>query len=32
MIGLLKAIGQAGFPLVQCSIECAGFVIGGTAT
>lgn len=26
-MGLLKAIGLAGFPLVQCSIECPGFVL-----
>lgn len=28
LMGLLKAIGLAGFPLVQCSTECPGFVIG----
>lgn len=27
LMGLLKAIGLAGFPLVQCSIECPGFVL-----
>lgn len=26
-MGLLKAIGLAGFPLVQCSIECPAFVL-----
>lgn len=27
LVGFLKAIGLAGFPLVQCSIECPGFVL-----
>lgn len=25
LMGLLKAVGLAGFPLVQCFIECPGF-------
>lgn len=27
VMGLLKAIGQASFPLVLCSTDCPGFVI-----
>lgn len=26
LMGLLKAVGLAGFPLVQCSVECPLFV------
>lgn len=27
LMGFLKAVGLAGFPLVQCSIKCPGFVL-----